>query len=107
MASNPFGQDLLSVVITNISPAAAGALAQGINQNVAVDPTNNLLTGLLGNTDGNAGVAMAVGLNNNPAFIRELIENITAPTAIAIAQGINLSCQRAHADPNYLSLIHI
>jgi hypothetical protein len=42
-----------------------------------------------------------VGLNNNPAFIRELIENITAPTAIAIAQGINLSCQKAHADPNY------
>jgi hypothetical protein len=95
VVDHPFGQDLLSVLITNISPAAAAALAAGINQNVAANPADNLLTGLLANTNGSAGVAIATGLNNNPAFVRVLVENITPATAIAAAQGINFSCQRA------------
>ena len=93
--NHAFGQDLLSVLITNISPAAAAALASGVNQNVAANPADNLLTGLLANTNGQAGIAIATGLNNNPSFVRVLVENVTAPTAIAAANGINLSCQRA------------
>jgi hypothetical protein len=104
VATHPFGQDLLSALITNISPAAAATLAQGVNANVAANPTDNLLTGLLANTSGPAGVAIAIGLNNNPAFIRVLVENVSPDTAIAAAQGINLSCQKAASDSDYAFL---
>ena len=96
---HPFGQDLVSALITNISPLASQALAQGINENVAGNVGDNLLTALLADVSDQVGTATAVGLNNNPAFVRILVENISADTAVALAQGINSSCRKAHTDP--------
>ncbi len=44
---------------------------------------------------------MRRGSTTIPTFIRVLIENITPKTAIAAANGVNYSCQRAQTNPNY------
>jgi hypothetical protein len=97
----PLGRDLLSSVIANISEDAAAALAEGINRNVEGSPTDNLLVGLLANSNGDAGAAIARGINQNTAFVKVIAERISPTAALAVAQGINLSCQRAKTDPNY------
>jgi hypothetical protein len=101
----PMGQDLLSVLIANVSEDAAVAMAQGINQNVSQNGVaDNFLTGMLANTSGPVGVAIANGLNSNPGFIQSVVANISPDTAEAAAKAINLSCQKAKANPKYAFL---
>jgi hypothetical protein len=112
VATHPLGQDMLSVMIANVSGTAAQALAEGINQNVALHGTSdNFLTALLTNTSGDTGLAMANGINNNPTFVQTLVANVDQNTAIAAANALNLSSYRAihgtaEHPPAYYQFLH-
>ncbi len=100
VAAHPGGGDLLSVVIANITPEVATTLAQALNENVApggIYNNQNLLLGLLPNMNGASGARIGLGLSDNPDFLKTLIQNISADTATALADAINLDC--AEYDP--------
>jgi hypothetical protein len=84
MNTPPYNMDtFLSVLIQNLDAATAVDVAQGINANIAADPTDNLVTNILSNLNGQQA---AQQLNNNEAFLTTLVANLDGA---ALANALN------------------